>query len=172
MFALCMFFFLPIGWEASGWNNGAIKLIRIGTTGLMFCALPCYWLINLRTWYGAVLAQLVLGIFVACIGAAAPYFLIYSFPPRIRTFGVGISYNLSQAVFGGVTPVMSSALAKSHPVLPAVWLMTVAVISTLALCVYEARMSKQLLAPGVDMQPGPGQDGLVELDEMDQKRGL
>ena len=48
--------------------------------------------------------------------------------------------------FAGVTPVMSSALAKSHPLLPAVWLMAVAAISTLALCVYEARMSKQLLA--------------------------
>ena len=148
-----MLLFVPIGWQASKWDNGAVKIIRIGQIGLFIVAVPAYLLINTRTVAGAIIAQLMLGVFVACVGSGLPYFLIMAFPPKVRTFAVGIAYNLAQAVFGGVTPVTCTALAKEgHPVLPAAWLMFVALISIVSLCIYEARSGTSTLSGDVELE--------------------
>jgi len=41
-----------------------------------------------------------------------PFFIVNAFPSNYRVFAVGFAYNLSQAVFAGPTPVLSSTLAK------------------------------------------------------------
>ena len=84
----------------------------------------------------------------------------------------------------GATPVMSSALAKSHPVLPAMWLMIVSIISYCALIALEARRTKRTLASDtsldhdheVDVEIRPTQiakvdrsDGLESLDTKAQE---
>ncbi|MGO8021163.1 MFS transporter [Rhizobium leguminosarum] len=44
------------------------------------------------------------------MNAGVPYLMVRSFPARVRCTGVSFSYNISYAVFGGLTPVLITAL--------------------------------------------------------------
>lgn len=65
-------------------------------------------------------------------GAAvlAPLIMVRSFPPPVRFTGVSSSYNISYAVFGGVTPLAVSWFAHLNPLSPAHY---IAAVTTLGL---------------------------------------
>lgn len=48
-----------------------------------------------------------------------PYVMIHAFPPPIRFSGVSFAYNLAYALFGGLTPLLVSALVAADPLGPA-----------------------------------------------------
>ena len=58
------------------------------------------------------------GLFVGVI-AVTPFVIVNSFPPAIRFTGMSFSYNVAYAVFGGVTPMVVSALMVSDRLAPA-----------------------------------------------------
>lgn len=78
----------------------------------------------------------------AGIGAGAavltPIVMIRAFPPAVRFTGVSFSYNISYALFGGLTPLFVSWLAHLDPLNPAHYMAGVAVLGLLAI----------LIAPG------------------------
>jgi predicted MFS family arabinose efflux permease len=51
------------------------------------------------------------GLAVGSIGAI-PVILVRSFPPAVRFSGISLSYNIAYAVFGGLTPVIITLMAK------------------------------------------------------------
>jgi hypothetical protein len=61
----------------------------------------------------------VLGFFVGTVGAI-PHVLVNAFPAALRFSGLSFSYNVSYAIFGGLTPVVlplwiaRDALAPGH----------------------------------------------------------
>lgn len=63
----------------------------------------------------------LVGLFVGTIGAV-PFVMVNCFPPRVRFSGLSFSYNMSYAVFGGLTPVTVSLLVKWSPLAPAYYL--------------------------------------------------
>jgi MFS family permease len=67
-------------------------------------------------------------------GAAAltPVTMIRAFPPAVRFSGVSFSYNISYALFGGVTPLLVSWLAHVNRLNPAHYVAAVAVLGLLA----------------------------------------
>ena len=73
-------------------------------------------------------------------GAAAltPIVMVRAFPPAVRFTGVSFSYNISYALFGGLTPLFVSWLAHLDPLSPAHYVAFVAVLGLLAI----------LIAPG------------------------
>lgn len=60
----------------------------------------------------------VTGLFVGTIGAV-PYVMVKAFPPVVRFSGLSFSYNLAYAIFGGLTPMVVTALLKFSPMAPA-----------------------------------------------------
>jgi hypothetical protein len=48
-----------------------------------------------------------------------PYVMIFMFPPAIRFSGISFSYNLSYAVFGGLTPIIVAWLLRFDHLAPA-----------------------------------------------------
>jgi hypothetical protein len=54
-------------------------------------------------------------------GAAvlAPILIIRAFPPSVRFSGFSLSYNISYALFGGITPPLVSWLAHLNRINPA-----------------------------------------------------
>lgn len=58
------------------------------------------------------------GLFVGIVGAV-PYVMVKAFPPVVRFSGLSFSYNLAYAIFGGLTPMVVTALLKFSPMAPA-----------------------------------------------------
>ncbi|MGO4330279.1 MFS transporter [Cupriavidus sp. M-11] len=60
----------------------------------------------------------VAGFFVGTIGAV-PFVLVKAFPAQVRFSGLSFSYNLSYAIFGGLTPMIVTLMLKNDPLAPA-----------------------------------------------------
>jgi MFS family permease len=90
----CIFY----GWLAdrigAGKTLAAGSLVLIGAVNLFYGNLPQ----NLMPHYAAA------GFAVGVVGAI-PSLLVTAFPARIRFSGLSFSYNVSYAIFGGLTPV-------------------------------------------------------------------
>jgi len=55
---------------------------------------------------------------VGVIGAV-PYVMVKAFPAVVRFSGLSFSYNVAYAIFGGLTPMVVTALLKVSPMAPA-----------------------------------------------------
>ncbi len=64
----------------------------------------------------------VLGLSVGVVGVV-PGVMVRSFPAAVRFSGISFSYNLSYAIFGGLTPIMVTLMLKSYPLAPAWYVM-------------------------------------------------
>jgi MFS family permease len=71
------------------------------------------------------------GLLVGTIGAV-PYVMVKAFPAVVRFSGLSFSYNLAYAIFGGLTPMVVTALLKESPMGPAYY---VAVICSIGILV-------------------------------------
>ncbi|OAG73630.1 MFS transporter [Gluconobacter japonicus] len=62
-----------------------------------------------------------------------PIGMLRAFPAMVRFSGLSLSYNISYAVFGGLTPAIISALTPHTPLAPAIYVAFTALIGTIAL---------------------------------------
>ncbi|MEN7529708.1 MULTISPECIES: MFS transporter [unclassified Cupriavidus] len=67
------------------------------------------------------------GFFVGTIGAV-PYVLVHAFPAQVRFSGLSFSYNVSYAIFGGLTPVVVSLMLKTDKLAPAHYVVAVCIM--------------------------------------------
>jgi MFS family permease len=128
-----------------------LSTVAVGTAtdrfGIRRVAVPLLVLLIVAT-YGLYigaerLPSALLPLYVlAGIGAGAaaltPIVMVRAFPPAVRFTGVSFSYNISYALFGGLTPLFVSWLAHLDPLSPAHYVAFVAVLGLLAI----------LIAPG------------------------
>nr|WP_279338278.1 MFS transporter [Solimicrobium silvestre] len=56
----------------------------------------------------------ITGFFVGIVGGV-PYIMVHAFPAKIRFSGLSFSYNLSYAIFGGLTPLFLGIVNKINP---------------------------------------------------------
>lgn len=83
------------------------------------CFGVCGWiflvdLIHLELKYLSFLYAIT-GFFAGGILACVPFIMINRFPPAVRLSGISFSYNLGQAVFGGITPIITIWMAEKYP---------------------------------------------------------
>ncbi|OFA00296.1 MFS transporter [Duganella sp. HH101] len=69
----------------------------------------------------------LVGFSVGVVGAV-PCVLVKAFPAQVRFSGLSFSYNLSYAIFGGLTPVVVALMLKNNPLAPAYYVIAVSVI--------------------------------------------
>ena len=60
---------------------------------------------------------LLYGVVGLCVGVvgAVPYVMVRAFPPEVRFTGISFSYNVSYAIFGGLTPIVVTVLMGLSP---------------------------------------------------------
>jgi MFS family permease len=108
---------------------GAKPVLWVGALLLAICTYVFYT--TLRTQPELLLPLYgVTGFFVGVVGAV-PCVLVQAFPPQVRFSGLSFSYNLSYAIFGGLTPVLVSLMLKSDPLGPAYYVILVCLIGAL-----------------------------------------
>ena len=89
---------------SAGW------VLMIGSFMLLFSALFLFKTLETHPQWLVPLYSLT-GFFVGAIGAA-PAVMVRAFPPVVRFSGLSFSYNVSYAVFGGLTPMVVTLLLQ------------------------------------------------------------
>ncbi|MYN39970.1 MFS transporter [Duganella sp. FT109W] len=117
---------------------GAKPVLFIGALLLAICTWVFYTTLRVQPEWLLPLYGLT-GFFVGVVGAV-PCVLVQAFPPQVRFSGLSFSYNLSYAIFGGLTPMVVTLMLKNEPLAPAFYVIAVCVIGMLtALFVRKAQ---------------------------------
>ncbi|MRX10567.1 MFS transporter [Pseudoduganella sp. FT25W] len=108
---------------------GPRPVLFIGALLLALCTYGFYT--TLRTQPALLLPLYGLtGFFVGVVGAV-PSVLVQAFPPQVRFSGLSFSYNVSYAIFGGLTPVAVTLMLKNDPLAPAWYVIAVCAVGML-----------------------------------------
>ncbi|WP_049567910.1 MFS transporter [Nocardiopsis sp. SBT366] len=118
-------------------------------------SLPAFWLLQQGTAWAAALGVLVLAFTLVHFSGAGPASLPAFFPTKVRYGALAISFNISVALFGGTTPLISESLvqATGNPYSPA-WLVMAASMIGLVV-VWRMRESAGQPLPGAPVIPVP-----------------
>ncbi|GAA4380534.1 MFS transporter [Paeniglutamicibacter cryotolerans] len=126
---------------------GRKKVLMSASILFVLLTVPAFLLLETGNFLIIVLVQILLGGMLSLNDGTLPSYLAEMFPTRVRYSGFAVSFNLSNAIFGGTAPFVATVLiATTHSVLAPGWyLMGAAVISLIAVaCSVET--SKKPLA--------------------------
>ena len=108
---------------------GASRTLCVGSLLLAICSWQFY---HLTALYPQQLFLLygVAGLSVGIVGVV-PFVMVRAFPAEVRFTGLSFSYNLSYAIFGGLTPIFVSLLMNVSVMAPCWYVMALAVVGLL-----------------------------------------
>ena len=112
----------------------AVATDRFGVRRVTLALLPLLVIATYALYIGAErLPSVLLPVYTfAGVGAGGavlvPLIMVRAFPSPVRFSGVSFSYNISYAVFGGLTPVVVSWLAHLNPLNPAHYIAVVTML--------------------------------------------
>ncbi|MFI8415104.1 MFS transporter [Serratia sp. NPDC078593] len=115
---------------------GASKTFIAGSLLLAGCSWWFYQTVGVQPEMLFVGYALV-GFSVGVVGAV-PYVMVRAFPAEVRFSGISFSYNVSYAIFGGLTPIFITLLMKLTPLAPAYYVLALSMIG-LVLGIYLHR---------------------------------
>jgi MFS transporter, MHS family, proline/betaine transporter len=108
-------FIVMISMPISGIINdivGRYKMMMLSSLATLFLITPIMMLASQQNIYFQAIGLTFLGILTGFVASSAYIFVIFLFEPRYRFLGVGFSYNLGIAIFGGTSPIISRALIE------------------------------------------------------------
>lgn len=108
---------------------GAKPVLFVGSLLLAICTYVFYT--TLRTQPELLLPLYGLTGFCVGVVGAVPCVLVQAFPAQVRFSGLSFSYNLSYAIFGGLTPVVVTLMLKNDPLGPAWYVIAVCAVGML-----------------------------------------
>jgi MHS family proline/betaine transporter-like MFS transporter len=123
---------------------GRKPVMIAGCAGFILLTYPALMLMGGGNFIGATVAMILLGIFMAAYDGASSAAMAELFPTNIRYGSMAIAYNLSVAVFGGITPLLATFLigATGNSFAPAFYVMAAAAVSLVV--VLRARETAKL----------------------------
>ena len=124
---------------------GAAKILAAGSLLLAICSWSFFHSVATAPEY-LFIAYAITGFSVGVVGVV-PFVMVRAFPAAVRFTGISFSYNLSYAIFGGLTPIFVTLMMKLTPMAPAWYVLALALIGLL-LGLWLAGERRQPLAPG------------------------
>jgi MFS family permease len=118
---------LAFGWASDRFGARAAMLVGFG--GLLASSYLFYsWLPDAPVFLNLTYA--LTGFFVGSV-TTVPIVAVRLFPAPVRFSGLSFSYNVSYAIFGGLTPVFLSLWLRSEPMAPAYYVGGLAILGML-----------------------------------------
>ena len=105
---------------------GASKTFTFGSLLLAVCSWMFYHLTAIYPEYLFLFYGLA-GLSVGVVGAV-PFVMVRAFPAEVRFSGISFSYNMSYAIFGGLTPIFVTMLSAISPMGPAWYVLALAMV--------------------------------------------
>lgn len=137
-----------VGRSSDRW--GRRPVFMAGSVALVVFAIPAFLLIR----QGGILLPAigcgVLGLLLVCFAGTSASTLPALFPTRIRYGALSIAFNISVSLFGGTTPLFTSALVEvsGNDMIPAYYLMVAGVIGLVATFFLHETAGKPLRGSG------------------------
>ncbi|WP_427016560.1 MFS transporter [Pseudarthrobacter sp. P1] len=119
---------------------GRKKVLITASVLFIVLTVPAFMLLDTGNFLVIVLVQILLGGMLTLNDGTLPSFLAELFPTRVRYSGFAVSFNLSNALFGGTAPFVATLLIgmSGSKLAPGWYLMAAAVVSLIAvLCARE-----------------------------------
>lgn len=125
---------------------GRRPVMLLGCAGFILLTYPAMLLMTHGSVAASVGAMSMLGVFVALFNGGCGAAMVELFPTAIRYGSIAIAYNMTVAVFGGVTPLASASLIAftGDPISPAWYVMGTALISFIAVLMCKETAGKVL----------------------------
>jgi len=113
---------------------GRKRILMSASVLFVLLTVPAFMLLDTGNFLFIVLVQILLGAMLTLNDGTLPSYLAEMFPTRVRYSGFAVSFNLSNALFGGTAPFVATLIiASSGNVLAPGWyLMGAAVVSLIA----------------------------------------
>ena len=113
---------------------GRKKVLIAGSVCFILLTVPAFMLLNTRSFLVILLVQILLGAMLTLNDGTLPSFLAEMFPTQVRYSGFAVSFNLSNALFGGTAPFVATLLIKwsGSDLAPAWYLVAAAAITLIA----------------------------------------
>jgi MHS family proline/betaine transporter-like MFS transporter len=112
---------------------GRKPVMLVGCAGFVVLTYPTLVLMSRGTFWAAAGAMILLGVFMAAFDGAMSAAMAELFPTNIRYGSMAIAYNVSVALFGGITPYFATWLIAStgDRFAPAFYVMAAALVTGL-----------------------------------------
>ncbi len=91
---------------------GFRRLLIIGSIGIIVLPFFMFYFASKGALLETIMIQLALNLFATLNYALVPAFITKLFPTPVRYTGIGVSYNLANALMGGTAPLVSLYLIK------------------------------------------------------------
>jgi MHS family proline/betaine transporter-like MFS transporter len=112
----------------------------------MLVTVPAFMLLDTGNFLVIVLVQILLGGMLTLNDGTLPSFLAELFPTKTRYSGFAVSFNLSNALFGGTAPFMATLLiGLTHNKLAPGWYLVAASLVSLIAVLFATETSKKPL---------------------------
>lgn len=125
---------IPIGGALSD-RFGRKPVMLIATALMGLTIYPLFLIIDHGVMIEALLAQLWFAMLFGLMGGPLPAFMVECFPVTNRYTAIGVSYNITLAIFGGTGPMVATWLIRETGDIasPALYLAGLALVSVVAL---------------------------------------
>ena len=129
---------------ADPFNTGGFRVAMLAGAGLLVvCSVPAFYLLAQRGVWSVCAGQMLFAVALALYGGNMPVYLVYKFPPAARYTGVGLGYNIANAVFASSAAVVQTTLSMGDDVsdskglYPSLYLSAIAFLSFVTLLVFD-----------------------------------
>jgi MHS family proline/betaine transporter-like MFS transporter len=125
---------------------GRKPVLLTSCLGYAVCTYPLFVWIGDGNFMKLVIAQLILGIFLAMFSGAGIAFSAEIFPTAVRVSTLSIGYNIMVAAAGGMAPFIATYLIKvtGNNVAPAFYVVIAAIVSGIAILTLPETYNKPL----------------------------
>lgn len=159
-------------------TSGFRAVMMLGAAILVVGSLPAFYLISGRDVYHVCGGQMIFGVALALYGGNMPVYLVYKFPPASRYTGVGLGYNVANAIFASSAAVVQTSLSMadhispSRALFPSLYLCAIAFLSFVALLVFDPLVQAHHLKRNTQMAiPLRDMREVKDIEVMDTSEG-
>lgn len=125
---------------------GRKKVLIAASVCFILFTVPAFMLLNTDSFLVIVLVQILLGAMLTLNDGTLPSFLAEMFPTQVRYSGFAVSFNLSNALFGGTAPFVATLLItwSGSDLAPAWYLAAAALITLIAVALARETSTQPL----------------------------